>query len=112
MVDKLSAPGSIPDMQLARDPVGALLQRARAHLVRRGSQARLARDLCVTRQAVSNWLSGNAAPSAEAALRLLQWVGAEEVNKKRSGSASPPPEQKTQSKASNEKNQKSSPKAP
>jgi transcriptional regulator with XRE-family HTH domain len=45
-----------------------------------GAKAKLARHLGVTRQAVSEWIRReNRAPSAEYALRLLEWVTAEEV---------------------------------
>ena len=44
-----------------------------------GTQARLARDLGVSRQIVSRWVSGNAEPSADFALRLIEWIKAEEA---------------------------------
>ncbi len=46
---------------------------------RRGSQADLARHLGVSRSAVSQWLSGENTPTAEATLHLLEWVRAEEA---------------------------------
>ena len=54
--------------------IGAL--RARTKL--RGQKAALARSLEVTRQAVDQWLSGNAKPSAEITFKLLQWVEQQE----------------------------------
>lgn len=43
---------------------------------KRGAKTRLARLLGVTQQAVSEWVSGASAPSADNTLRLLQWVAA------------------------------------
>ncbi len=59
-----------------------LVERISKATSQRGDRARLARDLNVTRQAVSNWLSGASAPSAVITLHLLEWVSAEEAKKK------------------------------
>ena len=59
-----------------------LVERVSKITSQRGDRARLARDLNVTRQAVSNWLSGASAPSAVVTLRLLEWVTAEEAKQK------------------------------
>lgn len=40
----------------------------------RGRKAALARELNVSRQAVDQWLAGNAKPSAETTFALLNWV--------------------------------------
>lgn len=63
-----------------------------------GSKAALARLFGVTTQAVSQWLSGASAPTADTTLRLLEWVTAEEATstqKKRAGSADTRPALKT-----------------
>ncbi len=53
---------------------------------------------------VSRWLSGEREPGGETTLRLIQWVEQQERQQKKGpGSATTPPEPKTQSKVSNEK---------
>jgi transcriptional regulator with XRE-family HTH domain len=47
----------------------------------RGQKAALARDLKVTRQAIDQWLSGNAKPSAEIMFELLKRVEQQERQK-------------------------------
>ena len=77
----------------------------------RGKRAELARFLHVPMPRVSEWLrkKRRKIPSGETTLKLLNWVGQQEGQHKQSpGSASSPPEPKTQSKASNEKKPKSS----
>jgi transcriptional regulator with XRE-family HTH domain len=49
-----------------------------------GAKSRIARAFGVSRQAVDHWLNGSAAPAAETALRLLEWVAAEEAKQKTS----------------------------
>jgi transcriptional regulator with XRE-family HTH domain len=62
-----------------------------------GAKASLARKLGVSRQAVSQWLSGKSNPTAEATLQLLNWVEEPEAQQtKKPGSESPQPGQKTQ----------------
>ena len=48
----------------------------------KGARTALARSFRVTSAAVSQWLSGKAAPKADTTLRLLQWVTAEEAKQK------------------------------
>ena len=71
-----------------------------------GERAALARELDVSRQTLNVWLSGEAMPSAEYTLRLLEWV-AEVEEKKRPGRVNARPTRKTRVKPKNE-NQKSS----
>jgi transcriptional regulator with XRE-family HTH domain len=54
--------------------------RARLSLIlsRYGAKSALAREFQVTPASVSEWLSGQSAPTAETTLRLLEWVQAEE----------------------------------
>jgi transcriptional regulator with XRE-family HTH domain len=60
-----------------------------------GAKSALAREFHVAPSSVSEWLSGDSAPTAEAALRLLQWV--EKVERKQNtGSATTLPVKKTQ----------------
>jgi transcriptional regulator with XRE-family HTH domain len=71
-----------------------------------GSKSALAREFGVTRQAVSQWLSGETAPTAEATLRLLDWVERKEAQQKNRGDrvAARPPQTTRKSKStSNEK---------
>ena len=67
-LDKSGEPkaiGSLPELLLAiRDRAGG-----------RGQKAALARRLGVSRQAVEQWLSGAAKPSAELTFKLLNWAG-------------------------------------
>jgi len=44
-----------------------------------GAQSQLARHLGISRQALNEWLSGSALPTAENTLQLLKWVEAEEA---------------------------------
>lgn len=62
--------------------------RTRLHdaTAREGSKVRLAAALGVTPGAVSQWLSGGTKPTAEATLRLLQWVEQAEAQQKTPGS--------------------------
>lgn len=64
----------------------------------RGKASALASFLNVSRSRVSEWLSGEAQPDGEHALKLLSWVEAEEAKQKRPGTASTAPGQKTQRK--------------
>lgn len=59
----------------------ALTKALRHHLGERGKKAALARKLHVSRQAVDQWLSGDAKPSAELTFALLQWVEQQERQK-------------------------------
>jgi transcriptional regulator with XRE-family HTH domain len=62
-----------------------------------GAKAALAREFNVTTAAVSQWLSGASAPTAETTLRLLEWVTAAEANETdRAGNAVTRPARKTQ----------------
>lgn len=66
--------------------------RLSALMNRYGARARLAREMSVTPQAVSKWLSGASAPTAETTLRLREWViAAEAKQKKRAGSGTTRP---------------------
>jgi transcriptional regulator with XRE-family HTH domain len=101
------------DVSNANDPLAKLIERLRKLVSRtRGTSAALARLLGVTRQAISNWLSGDSFPSAVMALRLLEWVDAEEVKQKRSGSAVTPPEIKTPKGIPSDESQTESPTRP
>lgn len=46
-----------------------------------GAQSAIAENIGVSRQAVSDWLSGKSSPGAEMTLRLLNWVRAIEAQK-------------------------------
>jgi transcriptional regulator with XRE-family HTH domain len=74
-----------------------LLRRVAVATRNRGDQSRLARDLGkISRQRVSEWLTGRRRPSGEMTLQLLKWVTAEEAKQKQSaGSASTRPARKT-----------------
>jgi transcriptional regulator with XRE-family HTH domain len=66
-----------------------------------GERAALARELDVSRQTLNVWLSGDAMPSAEYTLRLLEWATAKEANlKKSAGSAETRPARTTQTRKS------------
>ncbi len=75
----------------------------------RGAKAALARQFNVTPSAVSEWTRGVSMPSADATLRLLPWVTAEEAKQKPKSSqdASTSGEPKTQPKDTNESKLKS-----
>jgi transcriptional regulator with XRE-family HTH domain len=62
----------------------------------RGKKTALADFLGAPLASVSRWLSGETEPGGETTLRLLEWVQAEEVKPKSPGSATTPPERKTQ----------------
>lgn len=51
-----------------------LMNAIRKRTAERGQKAALARELNVSRQAVDQWLAGNAKPSAETTFALLTWV--------------------------------------
>jgi transcriptional regulator with XRE-family HTH domain len=72
----------------------------------RGVKAALARELGVTNQAVSEWLSGASAPKASTTLWLLNWViAAEEANqKKRASQVAAQPALNTRAKKSKHEN--------
>jgi transcriptional regulator with XRE-family HTH domain len=72
-----------------------------------GSKSELARRFNVTPASVSEWLSGQSAPTAETTLRLLKWVCGEEANQQKQspGRASTQPERKTQVRKSTHENQ-------
>lgn len=57
------------------------IARANALLSHRGAKATLARHLGITKQALNAYLTEASAPSAEKALRLLQWVQETEAQK-------------------------------
>jgi DNA-binding transcriptional regulator YdaS (Cro superfamily) len=88
------------------------MQRLRGRLIRatavRGQKAALAKWLGVSMSSVSTWLAGTKEPSGETTLRLLQWAEQHERQQNKSpGSATTPPEVKTQTKAKNETKPKS-----
>ena len=88
--------------------------RARLHLATRapGAKAALAERFEVSPAAVSQWLSGASAPTADTTLRLLEWVTAEEAQQqtKRTGRASTRPALKTrEGKSTNNEKTKSGP---
>jgi transcriptional regulator with XRE-family HTH domain len=58
--------------------LGELVERLHKLTKPRGAKAALAREFRVSRQAVDQWLSRESSPSAEIALRLLQWVEQQE----------------------------------
>jgi transcriptional regulator with XRE-family HTH domain len=62
---------SLPDLMAA----------LREHTKLRGQKATLARELNVSRQAIDQWLSGNAKPSAEITFKLLNRVEQQERQK-------------------------------
>lgn len=104
-VDIVSGPAIISAMSSGNAYWKSLAKRLSAVTPARGAKAQLAHELKVTRQAVNNWISGNSAPSAELALRLLNWVEqAEAQQTKNPDSASTQPGPKTQvRKSDNEK---------
>jgi hypothetical protein len=90
MLDKSKSSDTTPGVPTQTDPLVALINRLRILTQgKRGMKSRLARELFVTRQAVSNWLSiqDPIAPSASTCLRLLLWVEKEEAQQKRAGSS-------------------------
>ncbi len=58
--------------------LAALLKRVRRVTSTRGKKADLGRFLAVPQSRISEWLSGTHEPGGEIALRLLEWVEAEE----------------------------------
>jgi transcriptional regulator with XRE-family HTH domain len=73
-----------------------LQRRLRMATRTRGAKASLARELGVDRQLVTEWLKhATRGPSAETALRLLEWIGEIEAKKQNAGSAVTPPAPKT-----------------
>lgn len=58
-----------------------LMNRLRELTKPRGQKAALAREFHVTRQAVDQWLSGSANPSAETSFKLFNWVEQQERQK-------------------------------
>lgn len=115
-LDKLNAANHGRDMQSEISLWGRLRIRllTATHNLGRGSRSDLARLLDVSRQAVSDWLSGLSSPGAEKTLLLLEWVKVVEADleKKSAGSALTPPAQTTRKDKSkvNEKVQPSRPK--
>lgn len=47
-----------------------------------GVRAQIARELDVSRQAASNWVAGTSEPTANYALRLIEWIKSEEAKDK------------------------------
>lgn len=71
-----------------------------------GAKAALAREFNVSKAAVSQWLSGGSAPTADTTLRLLGWVTVEEVSQKENPDrALTRPGRKTQTSESNTTNE-------
>jgi transcriptional regulator with XRE-family HTH domain len=60
-----------------------LLSRLRVTTQPFGAKARLAQQVGVKKQAVSQWLSGETRPTAETVLRLVEWVSIEETKQKK-----------------------------
>lgn len=63
--------------------LAALLTRVKRAVKPRGAKVALARDLGVPKQRVTQWLKEHNAPTAEDALRLLEWVTAAEAQQKK-----------------------------
>lgn len=64
-----------------------LRKRLKAATSKRGKQTQLARFLKVPPSRVNEWLAGTYEPGAEIALRMLEWVTAEEAKQKTPASA-------------------------
>jgi transcriptional regulator with XRE-family HTH domain len=106
--EKNVAPGGLKEYlrsDMAVEAFGWENLRARLDAVTSGpgSKAALAHRFNVSPAAVSQWLSGASAPTADTTLRLLEWVTAEEETikqKKRAGSAVTRPALKTRNRES------------
>jgi len=93
-----------------KSPIKILLARVALATKARGKKAALAKFLHVPPPRISDWLRGNYEPSGDSALRLLEWVTAEEAKQKADrGSAETPPRRKTRSTQSNYEKRKTSP---
>ena len=83
----------------AMPSLAQLRNRLKAATARHGARSALAVEFGVSRQAVSQWISGATAPEAATTLKLLQWVERAEAKQRQSaGSAATPPAPKTQTK--------------
>jgi transcriptional regulator with XRE-family HTH domain len=74
-LDKVAKPKAVGGGPGGIGSLPELLQAVRDRAGGRGQKAALARRLGVSRQAVEQWLSGAAKPSAELTFKLLNWVG-------------------------------------
>jgi plasmid maintenance system antidote protein VapI len=84
--------------------LAALLNRVKRLTRAPGAKSALARTLSVPRQRVTHWINEHKSPSAEDALRLLEWVTAAEAQqKKRPARVSARAGQKARKKPNNEK---------
>jgi hypothetical protein len=88
--------------------LGKLFDRVQAVSAERGKKASLARFLGVPPQQLNTWLSEICEPGGETALRMQEWVEAEEAQQQKSpGRAVTQPRRKTrQRKGSNENKSK------
>lgn len=78
VVDNVLERHRLADVSKPGDALTKLIRRAKVICAQAGTQSRLARDLGVSRQAVNRWFSGDSAPSADLALRLVEWINQEE----------------------------------
>ncbi len=70
--------------EAVKSPMKDLLSRVSLATKARGRKVALAKFLNVPQPRVSEWIHGNGEPSGENALRLLEWVTAEEAQQKES----------------------------
>ena len=74
-VDNSTASSVSDDVPAVKSKWEQLVNRLKRIVAReRGVQTRIAERFAVSRQAVNRWLSGDAAPNADLALQLRQWV--------------------------------------
>jgi transcriptional regulator with XRE-family HTH domain len=92
-----------------KSPMKVLLGRVALATKARGKKAALAKFLKVDPPRVSDWLRGRYEPSGEVALRLLEWVEAEEAQQKTPGGAQDAAKGKTRSIHSKDETNKSGP---
>ena len=83
-----------PRMSTARN-LSDVLRAARQIAAERGKASQLAKFAKVSRSRVSEWLSGEAKPDGEAALKLLAWVEEEQRKQESADSVQAPPTPKT-----------------
>jgi len=82
MLDNVSSLNDTAFVKAKIRSLSDLLVAVRKKVSERGQKSALARDLKVSRQAVDQWLSGDAKPSAELTFRLLNRVEQPERQKK------------------------------
>jgi transposase-like protein len=92
--------------------LNALFKRLRKLISAPGTKARLAREIGVSPQRISDWLAGLQMPGGEFALRLNKWVIQAEESKSKTlpGTTNTRKGKKTRKRKSVHETQKSSPK--